>query len=101
MRPYNYTPVQKAKEKGDITLREKDLHDLPFGALKSRLAVATMLSYFGDKDEVHGLMRVMSHKTRAYIKNADGLKGFLITSSITQLLKQLVGSQELEKLSEY
>ena len=60
---------------------------MPFGALKSRLGIATVLSYFGGKDEVHGLMRVMSHKTRAYIKNAEGLKGFLVTSGITHLLK--------------
>ena len=60
-----------------------------------------MLSYLGDKEEVYGLMRVTSHKTRAYIKNADGLKGFLVASSIAHVLRPLAGTEELKKLAEY
>ena len=60
-----------------------------------------MLSYLGDKEEVYGLMRVTSHKTRAYIKNADGLKGFLVPSSIAHVLRPLTDTKDLEMLAEY
>ena len=60
-----------------------------------------MLSYLGDQEEVYGLMRVTSHRTRAYIKNADGLKGFLVASSIAHVLRPLTGTEDLKKLAEY
>ena len=33
------------------------------------------------------LMQMLSHKTRAYLWNADGLKGFLIKSNMKDLMK--------------
>ena len=60
-----------------------------------------MLSYLGDREEIYGLMRTLSHKTRAYITNAKGLKGFLISSSILNTLKPLNNPAELKKVALY
>ena len=40
---------------------------LPFGELKSRVVVATLLSYYGDTQEVYGLLQWLSHRARAFI----------------------------------
>ena len=60
-----------------------------------------MLSFLGDREEVYGLMRTTSHQTRAYITNATGLKGFLISSSLLNSLSTLANNAELQKVSEY
>ena len=45
-----------------------------------------MLSYAGDKREIYEFSQKISHSTRAYITNAQGLKGFLQEYTIAQLL---------------
>ena len=69
---------------------------LPFGALQSRHVTAIMLSYFGSNDWVYELMRCTSHKTRAYIKNAKGLKGFLVPFSVSSVLRTLAQNRNGE-----
>ena len=49
---------------------------LPF--LKARFPNAVILSYLGFRHEVIPIMQIISHTTRAYIINADCLKGFLV-----------------------
>ena len=78
------------KEKNEvyIAIVEEHLRCLPFGALKSRNASAIMLSFFGTSELVYEMLRTVSHKTRAYITNAVGLKGFIIPT-ITPVLRTL------------
>ena len=64
------------------------MKSLPFGLLKSRISVATILSYFGYSDKVSDLMQGLSHKTRAYFVNAGKLKGFLTPYSVTGFLEE-------------
>ena len=45
--------------------------------LKARLPIAVIFTYVGYRHEVVPLLQVLSHQTRAYIWNADGLKGFV------------------------
>ena len=73
-----YIPIWKEHEKC-----------LPFGALQSRNVAATVLSYLGSNDQVYELMRTTSHKTRAYITNAKGLKGYLVPLSVSSVLRTL------------
>ena len=81
---------QNFKEKNEvyIAIREEHLRCLPFGVLKSRNASAVMLSFYGTSEIVYQMLRAVSHKTRAYITNAVGLKGFLIPT-ITPVLRDL------------
>jgi len=66
--------------------------------------VAKIFSYFGDNDDVSIIMQNLSHKTRAYFVNADGLKGFLQDGPVRQLsdakvtgkLKYLMRHQHIE-----
>ena len=75
---------------------------MPFGTMKSRHAIAVMLSYLGSKIKVYELMRTMSHRTRAYIHNANGLKGFLAVGTVEDILEDLQGNEkELQKITEY
>ena len=73
-----YIPIWKEHEKC-----------IPFGPLQSRNVAATVLSYLGSNDEVYELMRTTSHKTRAYMTNAKGLKGYLVPFSVTSVLRRL------------
>ena len=83
-----------------VSLREDFLKKLPFSKLQSRLVVAKVLSYFGDSDQVYYLMQTTSHRTRAYITNASGLKGFLVRGVIS-ILKEAESSGELKKVTRY
>ena len=51
---------------------------MPVQGIQSRLATALIFSYVGNQHQVPGILQKLSHRTRAYIVNADGLKGFLI-----------------------
>ena len=67
------------------------VRSLPFGALQARSVIAIVFSYADYKDQVIRLILRLSHNARAYIHNADGLKGFLIEDKI---LKALSGKQD-------
>ena len=55
-----------------VTIKRHLKRKLVFG-LQSRLAIGIILGYVGLRHEVLPLMQVLSHSTRAYIWNADGL----------------------------
>ena len=62
---------------------------MPIGGVQSRHATAVILSFYGFDSEVCYLMQIMSHKTRAYIVNTDGLKGFLPRFSVVNWLRRI------------
>ena len=65
---------------------------MPFANFKA-LPVAITLSYYGDREQVYDLMQKCSHKTRAYIVNAPGLRGFLIPTVIAMIRRIRSGSE--------
>ena len=56
--------------KADI--KEEMKKGLIFG-LRARLPIGMILGYVGYRHEVMPLLQIISHQTRAYIWNADGL----------------------------
>ena len=79
-----------------VQIREELKIGLVFG-FGARLPIATFLSYVGYHDEVLELMQVLSHGTRAYISNSDGLKNFLIVNKeIWYILRKADKKGELE-----
>ena len=55
-----------------VTIKKEMLKSLVFG-LNSRLPIGIMLSFYGYRYEVVPLMQELSHATRAYIYNEDGI----------------------------
>ena len=55
-----------------------------------------MLSYVGYRHEVLPLLQIMSHKTRAYAINAEGLRGFLIEMDVMKILREMDAKGLLE-----
>ena len=49
---------------------------MPIPGIQSRVALAEIFSFMDYKDRVCHLLQRLNHKTRAYIVNAEGLKGF-------------------------
>ena len=61
-----------------IHIRMDLLKVLLVKGLESRNVMGTIFSYVGHSDEVINLMQRISHKSRAYIWNADALQGYLV-----------------------
>ena len=68
----------KVNPKDKVAIRAKFCKRLPFLGFNSRNVSATVMSYYGDRDDVYRLLQRASHTTRAYLYNANGLKGFLV-----------------------
>ena len=69
--------TEKAEKTSKVMIRDECRRKLPFGNLKTRNGTAIVLSYYGNNVEVFELMQTTSHLSRAFIINANGLKGFL------------------------
>ena len=69
-----------------IQIREELKKGLIFG-LQARLAIGIILGFAAYGDEVLQLMQTLSHSTRAYIINANGLKGFVKSNDIKKYLQ--------------
>ena len=59
-----------------VGIRQDLLKNLIFG-LQARLPIGIILGFLDYKHKVTPLLQSLSHSTRAYIFNADGLQGFL------------------------
>ena len=70
-----------------VPLREDLKKALVFG-IHARLPVALILSFYGYDHEVMQLMQTLSHSTRAFIWNADGLAGFVCLFKIMEILRE-------------
>ena len=77
----------------DVPIKENYSKLIPFLGLQARGPVANIFSYFGHKDQVSDLMQVLSHSTRAYFVNSEGLGGFLIPYNVINILIQGEKSQ--------
>ena len=54
----------------DVAIRREYLHNISMKNLQSRMVIALVLSFYGDRDQVGVLMQKLSHRTRAYFVNA-------------------------------
>lgn len=68
--------------------------------LEARLPAATILAYSGYRREVLPLMQNISHATRAFIWNADGLLGFVQKVDIKNILVAAEKMGQLEQAKE-
>ena len=82
-----------------IPINTKHSKCLPF--IPSRNAAAILLSYYGDIEEVYELMRRLSHRARAYLVNAGGLKGFLVPYSLENILQKVLENGQLELVASH
>ena len=83
-----------------VSIKDGNRSSLPFGNLNSRNGVAIVLSFFGCSQEVLYLMQRFNHKSRAYISNAGGLKGFLVPQIIA-ILKEANRNGEIQYVARY
>ena len=64
-----------------MAINEKLKKGLIFG-FSARLPLGVMLSFLGYKHNVIPLLQKISHGTRAFIINAEGLKGFIVEFNV-------------------
>ena len=64
-----------------MPIKEELKKGLIFG-LEARPPIGIVLGFFGYQHQVMKMMQCLSHGTRAYIVNADGLPGFVLELDI-------------------
>ena len=70
-----------------LEIKKKLKKELIFG-LGARLPIALIIGFMGYRHEVIPLMQTISHSTRAYIINENGLRGFVSDPDIIKVLKK-------------
>ena len=70
-----------------MPIKEELKKGLIFG-LEARPPIGIILGFFGYQHQVMRLMQCLSHGTRAYIVNADGLPGFVLEFDIIRFLRE-------------
>ena len=85
-----------------VPIREELKKNLVFG-IEARPPIGIMLGFFGFSHQVMKLMKCLSHGTRAYIVNADGLPGFLLKFKldIIPFLREADEAGQLEHARKY
>ena len=59
------------------------------------------MQYIGFNYEVMQLLQVLSHTTRAFVYNADALKGFMIKVDFVEILRQAHRKGKLEEIGKH
>ena len=83
-----------------LPIRDDLRRDLIFG-VEARLPIANILSYSGYQHQVMPLMQNISHTTRVYVINANGLPGFVQTFDIAKHLKAADEAGQLKRARMY
>ena len=81
MRTYKW----KTNHYSQVPIKPEYCKCFPFVSLQSRAATATILMFTGYDDDLIPLILLLSHIARAYLHNANMLKGFLIRGIIGRL----------------
>ena len=77
------------------------LKEMPFKGIDGRLSMAIFWSYAGYKEDVLDKLQVLSHRSRAYIYNANGLNGFLVEKRIIRTLELAKKDGSFDEWSRY
>ena len=81
-----------------VGLKPELLKGMPFGTLKSRYALGLIFSLAGFKEEMFLILQNTSHKTRAYLWNANGLRGFLVEDcSVLRIISEVLSKDRLDE----
>ena len=83
-----------------VPIREQILKCLIFG-LQARLPIATILSYMGYRHDVIWILQTLSHTTRAYIWNANGLEAFIKPLNIINFFRDSEEQGFLEDIAKW
>ena len=70
-----------------MPIKEELKKGLIFG-LEARPPIGIVLGFYGYQPHVMKLMQCLSHGTRAYIVNADGLPGFVLEYDTLPFLRK-------------
>ena len=65
------------------------------------MPIALVLGYIGYREQIVNFMQILSHATRAYIWNANGLQGFTDEFDIVKQLRTLQKRGKLEELTKW
>ena len=79
-----------------LEIKTKLKKQLIFG-LDARLPIALIIGFMGYRHEVVPLMQTISHSTRAYLVNANGLRGFVDDLDIMKVLKKADSKKQLDR----
>ena len=79
----------QSREKWDIKypIKLEMLKVMPVKGLQSRNALGVLFTFVDYMEEVVPLLQIISHETRAYIWNANGLHGFLVKQPVMSILE--------------
>ena len=83
-----------------MSIKEELKKGLIFG-LEARLPIGLILGFYGFRHQVMKLMQCLSHGTRAYIVNADGLPGFVLEFNLIPFLRKADVAGQLEHARKY
>ena len=78
-----------------VSIRDELKKNLIFG-LEARPPIGIILGLAGYRNQVIPLLQKLSHGTRAFIVNADGLPGFVLPFDIVKHLKDADQTGQLE-----
>ena len=83
-----------------VSIKDELKKNLIFG-IEARLPIGIILGFYGFRHQVMQLMQCLSHGTRAYIVNADGLPGFVLKFDIIPFLREADEAGQLENAKKY
>ena len=73
---------------------------MPFDGIESPNAMATIWMFVDYKYQAIEILQKLSHRSRAYIWNSNGLRGFLITrTDVASILEQAQEDGSLEDIN--
>ena len=74
---------------------------MPFDGVNAREAMATIWSFVGWKHEIIEILQKLSQRSRAYLYNANGLRGFALEMRVMRVVKKLAAKNLLDEISKW
>ena len=63
--------------------------------------MAEIWAFVGWEHQATQCLQQLSHRSRAYLQNAGGLKGFLVKADVTRIIKQAIHTREIEQVTRW